>query len=212
MNLEKLNFDFSEFDINDIDFNNMGSWPLPAKVFVAVVVFIGVSIVSYLLLVSSSASSLEQAQKLEEELKQTYKFKYSAAVNLDAYKKQMVEMEDNFSLLLKRLPSSHETPGLLDDITYVGTTSGLTFIKINWLSEIKKEFYTELPIQMEVVGNFHEFGEFVSKVAALPRIVTLHDFSIMEINSNQLRFNVVAKTYRYQEKATDDKASKKGRK
>ena len=108
-------------------------------------------------------------------------------------------MEGKFSLLLKRLPTSHETPGLLDDITYVGTTSGLSFIKINWLPEVEKQFYTELPIQIEVLGDYHEFGQFVSQVAALPRIVTLHDFTITEANNDKLRLNVVAKTYRYKE-------------
>lgn len=201
MNLDKLNFDFSDFDINDIDFENMGSWPRPAKVAMALVVALGVAIASYFVLVSGKISDLERAEATEQQLKNTYKVKYGAAVNLDSYKKQMQDMEENFSLLLKRLPTSHETPGLLDDITYVGTTSGLTFIKINWLPEVENEFYTELPIQIEVLGDYHEFGEFVSKVAALPRIVTLHDFSIIDADAGQLRLNVVAKTYRYKEPA-----------
>lgn len=197
MNLEKLNFDFSEFDINDIDFENMGSWPAFAKVIMASVVAIIVAVVSYMFLVSGKVTSLESAIEEEQKLRSTYRVKYGAAVNLDSYKKQMQEMEENFSLLLKRLPTSHETPGLLDDITYVGTTSGLTFIRINWLPELENEFYTELPIQIEVLGDYHEFGRFVSQVAALPRIVTLHDFSIIEAEDKQLRLNVVAKTYRY---------------
>ncbi len=201
MNLDKLNFDFSDFDINDIDFENMGSWPRPAKVAMALVVALGVAIASYFVLVSGKISDLERAEATEQQLKSTYKVKYGAAVNLDSYKKQMQDMEENFSLLLKRLPTSHETPGLLDDITYVGTTSGLTFIKINWLPEVENEFYTELPIQIEVLGDYHEFGQFVSKVAALPRIVTLHDFSIIDADAGQLRLNVVAKTYRYKEPA-----------
>lgn len=199
MNLEKLNFDFSNFDINDIDFENMGSWPKPAKVAMALVVAVAVAITSYFLLVSGKITELDRAIASEQQLRNTYRVKYGAAVNLDSYKKQMVDMEENFSLLLKRLPTSHETPGLLDDITYVGTTSGLTFIKINWLPEVENEFYTELPIQIEVLGDYHEFGQFVSKVAALPRIVTLHDFSIIDADAGQLRLNVVAKTYRYKE-------------
>jgi type IV pilus assembly protein PilO len=81
----------------------------------------------------------------------------------------------------------------------VGTTSGLTFIQINWLPELENEFYTELPIQIEVLGDYHEFGQFVSKVAELPRIVTLHDFTITEAEDKKLRLNVIAKTYRYKE-------------
>ncbi|GAA0301446.1 type 4a pilus biogenesis protein PilO [Psychrosphaera haliotis] len=199
MNLDKFNFDFSDFDINDIDFENMGSWPKAAKVAMAAIVSIAVGIGSYMLLVSSEVEALENAELQEIQLKNNYRIKYGAAVNLDSYKKQMVDMEEKFSLLLKRLPTSHETPGLLDDITYVGTTSGLSFIKINWLPELEKQFYTELPIQIEVIGDYHEFGQFVSQVAALPRIVTLHDFSINEADGDKLRLNVVAKTYRYKE-------------
>jgi type IV pilus assembly protein PilO len=199
MNLEKFNFDFSDFDINDVKFDEMGSWPKPAKIVAATIVAIVVALVSFTFLVSGKIDELEAAQNAEEQLKKTYSVKYGAAVNLNAYKKQMKDMEDNFSMLLKRLPTSHETPGLLDDITYVGTTSGLTFIQINWLPELENEFYTELPIQIEVLGDYHEFGQFVSKVAELPRIVTLHDFTITEAVDKKLRLNVVAKTYRYKE-------------
>jgi type IV pilus assembly protein PilO len=201
MKLDKLNFDFSEFDINDIDFENMGSWPQPAKIAMALFVAAVVAVSSYFLLVSGKLEQLESAQEEETQLKRNYRVKYGAAVNLDSYKKQMVDMEEKFSILLKRLPTSHETPGLLDDITYVGTTSGLSFIKINWLPEVEQKFYTELPIQIEVVGDYHEFGQFVSQIAALPRIVTLHDFTISEANKKKLRLSVVAKTYRYKENA-----------
>lgn len=201
MNLDKLNVDFSDFDINDIDFENMGSWPKAAKIAMALFVAIAVSIASYMFLVSTKVDDLERAEAEELQLKNTYRVKYGAAVNLDSYKKQMQDMEQKFSLLLKRLPTTHETPGLLDDITYVGTTSGLTFIKINWLPEVEKQFYTELPIKIEVLGDYHEFGEFVSQIAALPRIVTLHDFVVTEADGNRLRLNVVAKTYRYKEGA-----------
>ena len=97
--------------------------------------------------------------------------------------------------MLKSLPTSNETPGLLDDITYVGTASGLTFELLNWQQEVPKEFYTELPIEMEVSGGYHNFGEFVAKVADLPRIVTLHDFEIKR-QPNGLSLKLQAKTYR----------------
>ena len=101
--------------------------------------------------------------------------------------------------MLKQLPATHETPGLLDDITYAGTSTGLTFVRINWMPEIEKDFYTELPIQIDVVGDYHQFGNFVSEVAKLPRIVSLHDFSVTTDKDDRLVFNVVAKTYRYKE-------------
>ena len=194
-----LNINLSEIDINDLDFENMGSWPTAAKVVFAFLLALLVSVVSYFLLVDSKIDELAAAQNTELQLRQVYRTKSASAVNLDLYKQQMVEMEQTFSFLLKQLPTTHETPGLLDDITYVGTTSGLTFIRINWEPEIEKEFYTELPIKIEVIGDYHQFGSFVSEVAKLPRIVSLHDFSIQTENDERLRFNVVAKTYRYKE-------------
>jgi type IV pilus assembly protein PilO len=194
-----LNINLSEIDINDLDLENMGSWPVAAKFVFAVILAVLVSVLSYFLLVDSKLDELAAAQNKEVELRQIYRTKYAAAVNLDLYKQQMLEMEQTFSFLLKQLPTTHETPGLLDDITYVGTTSGLTFIRINWEPEIEKEFYTELPIKIEVIGDYHQFGNFVSEVAKLPRIVSLHDFSIQTEKDERLRFNVVAKTYRYKE-------------
>lgn len=113
----------------------------------------------------------------------------------------MVEAEELFASQLKSLPDKHETAGLLDDITFVGTTSNLSFTKLNWQPEIAREIYVELPIDIEVVGNYHDFGEFVSKVAGLPRIVTLHNFQIKKLENGMLDFHLQAKTYRYQERA-----------
>ncbi|KKO46395.1 pilus assembly protein PilP [Arsukibacterium ikkense] len=196
-----LNFNLSEIDINDLDIENMGSWPVAAKVIFAIILAALVATLSYFLLIDSKIDELNSANQKETELRQLYRTRYASAVNLDLYKQQMVEMENTFSFLLKQLPTTHETPGLLDDITYVGTTSGLTFLRINWEPEIEKEFYTELPIKIDVVGDYHQFGNFVSEVAKLPRIVSLHDFSIQTEKNDRLRFNVTAKTYRYKETA-----------
>ena len=115
----------------------------------------------------------------------------------------MLEAEDIFASQLRRLPNSHETPGLLDDITFIGTISGLDFVKLEWQPEISKEIYIELPIDIVVNGSYHSFGNFVSKIAGLPRIVTLHDFKIdiMPTSKGMLNLNLMleAKTYRYQE-------------
>jgi len=112
----------------------------------------------------------------------------------------MAEAEDTFANQLKILPNSHEIPGLLDDITFVGTSSGLDFVKLQWQPEISKEIYIELPIDIKVVGSYHSFGKFVSKIADLPRIVTLHDFKIIiqKTESDSLNLTLQAKTYRYQ--------------
>lgn len=196
-----LNSKLSDIDINDLDLENIGSWPIAAKVIFAAIVVALVSLLSYYLVISSKIDALNTARQQETELLQVYQQRYVSAVNLDTYREQMKGMEQTFSLLLRQLPTTHETPGLLDDITYVGTTSGLTFIRMNWEPEIEKEFYTELPIQIEVVGNYHQFGIFVSEVAKLPRIVSLHDFTIKADTDNRLRFNLVAKTYRYKDTA-----------
>jgi len=194
-----LNFNLSDIDVNDLDIENMGSWPLAVKVIFAFILAVLVCTLSYFLLIDSQIDELAVAKNKEIELRQVFRTKYASAVNLEAYKLQMVEMEKSFSSLLKQLPTTHETPGLLDDVTYVGTTSGLTFIRINWEPEIEKEFYTKLPIKIEVIGDYHQFGNFVSEVAKLPRIVSLHDFTIQTEKDERLRFNVVAKTYRYKE-------------
>jgi type IV pilus assembly protein PilO len=193
----KLDFNLSELDINDIDFENMGSWPKPLKVIFVTIAAIIVLVGTYFLFVDARIDELTAARADEQTLRSTYEIKYAAAVNLELYQQQMADMKELFSALLKRLPASHETPGLLDDITFVGTSSGLSFLGINWLPEVTKEFYTELPITIEVVGNYHEFGQFVSKVAQLPRIVTLHDFKIEQLEDGRLHLNIVAKTYRY---------------
>ena len=188
----------TDIDWNEIELENMGDWPIAVKALCCAFVAALVLYFSYSLLVSDEIASYHSAVAKETELRQTYKAKYAIASNLEIYRQQMVEMEDKFSQLLKRLPTSNETPGLLDDLSYVGTTSGLTFLKIGWLPEVEKEFYTELPIKIEVVGTYHEYCEFVGKVAQLPRIVSLHDFTIQTLGNNELTFSVVAKTYRYE--------------
>lgn len=197
-----MNLDFKAFkdvDWNEIELDNIGEWPVVVRVICGAFIAGLVLFFSYSLLVSDEIDSYHNAVAKEVELRTTYRTKYAIASKLDIYRLQMIEMEDKFSQLLKRLPTSNETPGLLDDLSYVGTTSGLTFLKIGWLPEVEKEFYTELPIKIEVVGTYHEFGQFVGKVAQLPRIVSLHDFSILSSGEKQLTFSVIAKTYRYEE-------------
>ena len=122
----------SEIDVNELDLENMGSWPPVIKVIFAAVLSILVCVLSYYLFVDSKIDELAKAKNTEVELRQSYRSKYAAAANLDLYKQQMQDMEQSFSSLLKQLPTTHETPGLLDDITYVGTSSGLVFLRINW--------------------------------------------------------------------------------
>ncbi|KJY91235.1 pilus assembly protein PilP [Pseudoalteromonas piscicida] len=197
-----MNFDLSslkEIDWNELELDNIGHWPFPVKVLCSILVVLLMMVLGYNLMVSSSIDRYDQAVKKEQELRTSYRIKYARANNLELYKQQMIDMEAQFTELLRRLPSSNETPGLLDDLTYVGTSSGLTFLKIGWMPEVRKEFYTELPIKLEVIGKYHEFGQFVSKVSELPRIVSLHDFRIENAGNGELVFSVVAKTYRYEQ-------------
>ncbi len=197
------NFDLKDLNELELDLNDIGNWPKPAKIFVAILLAIVVFVLSYQLLISDQIDEYKQVTAKENELKLEFRAKYHVAVNANAYQLQMEQMEQSFSELLKKLPTETETPGLLDDITYVGTTSGLTFKKINWEPEIEREFYTELPLTLEVVGGYHEFGNFLGKVAALPRIVTLHNFSIVN-QQDGLTLSLLAKTYRYKEVKTNE--------
>jgi type IV pilus assembly protein PilO len=152
-------------------------------------------------MISDQIKQLERVTAQELTLKQEYQAKYHVAANLEVFEQQMIEAEAMFAKQLKSLPESHETPGLLDDITFVGTTTGLDFVKLNWQPEIEQEIYVELPIDIEVLGSYHEFGEFVSRIAGLPRIVTLHNFDInlQKQASGGLTLKLQAKTYRYRE-------------
>ncbi|MDN3652854.1 type 4a pilus biogenesis protein PilO [Thalassotalea ponticola] len=194
------NIDLSE--LNDLDLNNIGQWPALAKGILAIVLVVFVSYFVYYLMVSDKITTLEQEVAREQKLKTDFEAKYYVSANLELFREQMEEAEELFSNQIKRLPESHETPGLLDDITFVGTTSGLDFKKLNWQPEIQQEFYVELPIKVQVVGSYHDFGEFVSKISGLPRIVTLHDFSIVNETAgkdDKLTLTLQAKTYRYRE-------------
>jgi len=194
-----LNINLSDIDLSEIDFNNMGAWPRAGKAGLALLVALLVMLLSYFFLVDAQVTNLEAAEQKELELRTDYQSKYAKAVNLELYRQQMHDMEKTFSVLLKQLPATHETPGMLDDITFAGTSVGLTFVRINWMPEIEKEFYTELPIQIEVIGDYHQIGNFVSEIAKLPRIVSLHDFLIQSREEGNQSFSVVAKTYRYKE-------------
>ena len=194
-----MNIDFSQFD--NLELDNIAQWPPLAKGVFSVFVALVVLGLGYVLLISDKIDNLDRAVAEETTLKQQYQAKYHVSANLELFKQQMIEAENLFATQLKSLPESHETPGLLDDITFVGTTSGLNFVKLNWQPEITQEIYIELPIDIEVIGTYHEFGNFVSKIAGLPRIVTLHDFDI-DINkeaNGQLNLKLQAKTYRYSE-------------
>lgn len=193
-----MKFDASQFE--DLELDNIGQWPPAAKLVLTIFLSLVVIGLGYVGLVSGKMEQLDRVTAEEQTLKDSYRTKYHVAANLELFRAQMIEAEDIFANQLRSLPNSHETPGLLDDITFIGTTSGLEFVKLEWQPEISKEIYIELPIDIEVNGSYHSFGNFVSKIAGLPRIVTLHDFTIdiKTVSTEVLNLKLEAKTYRYQ--------------
>ncbi len=190
-----------EFDVNDLDFDTVGSWPLPIKMFIWVVVLGGVLAFGYYYHIEDLQIQLEGERKKEVQLKKDFEKKAFQAANLEAYRQQMREMEESFGALVSQLPSDTEVPGLLEDITNKGLLNGLNIASIDLLPEQAREFYVELPISIVASGSYHDLGAFISGMAALPRIVTLHDFNISAPggNANQLQMRIIAKTYRYRD-------------
>lgn len=200
MDFQELTEKINSFDINDIDWNNMGSWPIVGRVIFAAIVFLGVLTASYFLDVSELAGNVDNEIQREETLKKDFERKAFRVANLDVFKQQLVDIEDSFGTLLRQLPRDTEVPGLLEDITGAALGAGLIINSIKLKEEVETEYYTELPIDIDVNGEYHDFGAFVSAVAALGRIVTLHDFTIKQMKdekSSRLNLKIVAKTYRY---------------
>ncbi|WP_109512100.1 type 4a pilus biogenesis protein PilO [Pseudomonas ovata] len=186
-------------DLGDLDMNNLGSWPAAVKAVACVLLMVLVLAFGYFFHVQDLETRLDGARASEAQLKEQYTNKAFQAANLEPYKKQMAEMEDTFGALLRQLPSDTEVPGLLEDITRTGLGSGLEFEEIKLLPEAAQQFYIELPIQITVQGSYHDLATFVSGVASLPRIVTLHNFEIKPVDKSpaKLRMSILAKTYRY---------------
>lgn len=186
------------FDINDLDFNNVGSWPGPVKAILMALAFALVLGAGYYFYLTDKQTMLQQAEAKEVELRADYEVKAEKAANLEEYRAQKQKMEATFGALLKQLPQDTEVPGLLDDITRTALDNELTIESIDLQAERQLEFYVELPIDIVVEGNYHKIGTFVSGVAALSRIVTLHDFKLEPQDSPlNLRLKILAKTYRY---------------
>jgi len=201
MAVEDVLKSLQEFDVNDLDLDNIGSWPMAIKIVVWAIALVGVLVLGYLYYIQDLQLTLEKAVNKEGELKTEFEQKAFQAANLDAYKKQMQEMEESFGALVSQLPSDTEVPGLLEDITNKGALNGLEFASIALQDETTREFYVELPILIEARGSYHDLGAFISGMAGLPRIVTLHDFHIAQerADSSMLKLVITAKTYRYKD-------------
>jgi type IV pilus assembly protein PilO len=191
--------DLRGLDLGELNAENIGSWPLAVKVIAWVLAFVLVMVLGYFYNISDLRQQLAQVEQKETELKKEFEDRAFKAANLDALRTQMKEMEESFGALISQLPSDTEVPGLLEDITNKGVESGLDIKSIKLQPEVAKEFYIELPINIEVTGTYHDFGTFVSGIAGLPRIVTLHDFKMTSDPKTPgvLSMSISAKTYRY---------------
>lgn len=188
-------------DLRSLDTNDPGRWPLPIRAGAVGVAFVGVLAFGiYMFVYKAEMPLLERAQREETELRGTFEAKQQKAANFDAYRQQLAEIERSFGTMLRQLPSKTEIPSLLVDIAQTGLGAGLEEKRFERLSEVQRDFYAEQPIKIRLTGSFHELGNFVSGIAALPRIVTLHDISITPVDRqtfDELTLDVTAKTYRY---------------
>jgi len=190
--------------IRDLDPNDPGRWPGPFRFGAIGIGFVvAVLIMAYFLAWKPKKPELDAAREEEQTLLVTLESKARKAGNLDAYKAQLKEMEETFGAMLRKLPNKTEVPNLLTDISQQGAGAGLDQKLFQPLPQNNKDFYAELPIKMRLTGSFHAIGAFVSGIAALPRIVTLHDVEIVPASkdakggTDQLQLDVTAKTYRY---------------
>ncbi|HAJ92395.1 MAG TPA: pilus assembly protein PilO [Gammaproteobacteria bacterium] len=205
-------------DLNELDLTNVSRWPAAARAVVILFLMGGVIFLGYWFHVKDQLVDLARYEEKETGLKVIFETKAKQAVNLEAYEKQLEEMRESFGAMLRQLPNQTEVADLLVDVSQTGLASGLEFQLFQPRAEIPREFYAELPISIQVIGNYHEFGEFVSGVAALPRIVTVHNVSINKTgkdDNTSLKMVLTAKTYRYldeEEAANDDSNSTGGKK
>lgn len=192
MNLEEL---------RQLDPRDPGRWPLPVRAGVIAIAFVVLSaLLLYFVVWNNNKDELAQVEQEELRLRDEFRTKHAKAVNLDLYKQQLADIERSFGAMLRQLPGKTEVPNLLVDISQTGLAAGLQQELFQPLPQENKDFYAELPIRIRLTGSYHQMGEFVSGIAALPRIVTLHNVEIKPANNNaydNLQLDVTAKTYRY---------------
>ena len=201
---KKMTFEKFMQQFNTLDPNNYGSWPLSVKITCWIFIIILVGILGYFLAIKNKIEAISSANAQEQNLLNEFREKDSKLRNLQQYQIQLQDMEARFNQQLEQLPKETEIPGLVEDINLTGVNSGLKFKQIKLESEVKQEFFIEQPISIDATGDYHAFGSFVSGIAGLSRIVTLHNFTITatenkEKNSDipKVDYQLSAKTYRY---------------
>ncbi len=196
--------------INELDLQSIGEWPSWAKAILTLLLCAAVAGAWYYFDTKDQLLRLGKVESEEAGLRQTFETKQRKAANLDAYRQQLAEMRESFSSMLRQLPNKTEVDALLVDVSQTGLAAGLEFELFQPSAEVQKDFYAELPIEIRVTGDYHEFGHFISGLAALPRIVTIHDVKIegkqapgnrgdAPADSGSLHLKATVKTYRYLE-------------
>jgi len=189
-------------ELRSLDPRDPGRWPLAIRAIAVAICFVVCTLLLiYFFVWTDRVPELQARENTEQQLRNEYRTKHSKAVNLVLYKQQLADIEKSFGAMLRQLPSRTEVPNLLVDISQTGLAAALQEKLFQPGQEVKKDFYAELPIKIELTGSYHEFGAFVSGIAALPRIVTLGDIQITPLERNsgfdQLQLALTAKTYRY---------------
>lgn len=198
-----INITLSE--LKDLDIENLGDWPMPIKISGAALAFILTIILGWQYDIKDLQKDLNQTEQAEKDLRFSFERKQQKAANLPALKKQLTNIEETFGDLLKRLPNKSEIAELLVDISQQGLGAGLEFELFKPGEEQPEDFYIEVPIEIRVTGTYHQFGNFISGVSDLPRIVTNHNIKINRDDKDKVMIlETVAKTYRYEEEIEDD--------
>jgi type IV pilus assembly protein PilO len=186
-------------ELDQLDLADVARWPAAARAVVILFMMAAVIFLGYWFHTKDQLLELDKAEQQELDLRVIFEKKAQQAANLEAYEQQLEEMRESFGAMLRQLPNKTEVADLLVDVSQTGLASGLEFELFQPQAENPREFYAELPIRIRVIGEYHEFGNFVSGVAALPRIVTLHNVNISRAGNNMLSMDLTAKTYRYLE-------------
>lgn len=185
-------------ELQSLDINDIGSWTRRVKLFMAVVLGVGIIGLGYHYIIKPQRAELETAEGKEPGLKANFLEKKELAINLDAYKQQMIDAEETFGVLLKQLPNESEIPDLIIDMTQVGLSRGLQFEQIKPGVTVEKDFFAEKRVNIRVNGEYYQIASFISDIAALPRIINVDNFTLSRVgNSRNLKLEAVTKTYHY---------------
>ena len=204
MSIQSTLQELRTIDLSEIRLDNIGRWPLIVRILACILTFIAVLVIVFFWKIRVINEELVIAERQETSLRQEFSRKAYEVANLKDYQLQKIELDERLAVLVGQLPSKTEVPGLLEDVTEIGSSSGLQIQAIELQDEVTRDYYVELPIQIEAIGEYHDFATFVSGVSGLSRIVTQHDFTIENDDSGLLSLSILARTYRYKESTEEE--------